>query len=101
MRYKFPAALAIAIMALCAGVSIVNASETIAYSYDAKGRLVQVHHSGDINDNLTIIYMLDVADNRISVVVNGASHRVVIVLLSGYKVFRFPNLLNNKKGLFS
>jgi len=43
------------------------ASETITYSYDARGRLVQVKHSGSVNNNITANYQYDKADNRTNV----------------------------------
>jgi YD repeat-containing protein len=44
-----------------------TASETISYSYDARGRLVQVRHSGTVNSNVTANYQYDKADNRTNV----------------------------------
>jgi len=40
------------------------ASETITYSYDVRGRLVQVKHSGTVNNNVISNYQFDKADNR-------------------------------------
>ena len=40
------------------------AAETIAYSYDARGRLVKVQHNGSVNNNVTTNYQYDKADNR-------------------------------------
>ena len=40
------------------------ASETINYKYDARGRLVQVNHSGSVNNNVVTNYVYDKADNR-------------------------------------
>jgi YD repeat-containing protein len=40
------------------------ASETINYSYDARGRLTQVKHSGNVNDNVSSTYTYDKAGNR-------------------------------------
>lgn len=82
------------------------ASETITYSYDARGRLVRVVHSGTVNDGLSTTYTLDKADNRTSLTVNGASTapspsptpthapvaiRAVVVPLSGFRVIPLPN----------
>lgn len=47
------------------------ASETITYGYDARGRIVQVAHSGSVNNGLLTTYALDKADNRASVTVTG------------------------------
>lgn len=40
------------------------AAETITYSYDAKGRLVKVVRTGTVNNNVTVDYEHDKADNR-------------------------------------
>lgn len=48
------------------------AGETITYSYDARGRLVQVAHAGSVNDGLVSSYAFDKADNRTSVTVSGS-----------------------------
>lgn len=50
------------------------ASETITYAYDAQGRLVQVTHSGTVNNGQQATYSLDAADNRNNVTVVGAPH---------------------------
>jgi YD repeat-containing protein len=42
----------------------VTATETIAYTYDAKGRLVKVVRTGSVNNNVTVDYEHDKADNR-------------------------------------
>ena len=54
------------IIAALAGVA-ATAGETINYSYDARGRLVQVKHSGSVNNNVTANYQYDKADNRTNV----------------------------------
>ena len=56
--------LALATAAIAAGAM---AAETIAYTYDARGRLVQVKHSGTVNNNVTASYSYDKADNRTNV----------------------------------
>jgi YD repeat-containing protein len=58
-------AVALCIAALTAVAA--TASETINYSYDARGRLVQVKHSGTVNNNVTANYQYDKADNRTNV----------------------------------
>jgi len=60
-RRKEKVLIALAIAALAA---TAMASETINYSYDARGRLVQVRHSGTVNNNITSNYQYDKADNR-------------------------------------
>lgn len=49
-----------------------NASETITYTYDAKGRLVKVERSGTVNNGVKAEYTHDKADNRKNVKVAGA-----------------------------
>lgn len=40
------------------------AAETITYTYDARGRLIQVARTGTVNNNVTTNYVYDKADNR-------------------------------------
>lgn len=54
------------IAAITAGAA-ATASETISYSYDARGRLVQVRHSGTTNNNVAANYQYDRAGNRTNV----------------------------------
>ncbi|QNO29780.1 hypothetical protein EEB18_003240 [Sphingopyxis sp. OPL5] len=55
---------ALTIAAILVPITAVNAAETIAYSYDAKGRLVKVVRTGTVNNNVTVEYTHDKADNR-------------------------------------
>jgi YD repeat-containing protein len=48
------------------------AGEIITYGYDAKGRLVQVTHSGTVNNGTTTLYTFDRADNRTGKTTTGA-----------------------------
>lgn len=48
------------------------ATETIAYTYDAKGRLVKVVRTGTVNNNVTAEYTHDKADNRTRVKVTNS-----------------------------
>jgi YD repeat-containing protein len=64
--------LTLFISALTAGAA-ATASETIGYTYDARGRLVQVKHSGTVNNNVTANYQYDKADNRTNVNVTSPS----------------------------
>jgi hypothetical protein len=43
------------------------ATETITYSYDARGRLVKVERKGSVNNNVIANYSYDKADNRTNV----------------------------------
>ncbi len=51
-------------VALVGAASTLNATETITYTYDAKGRLVKVVRTGTVNNNVTVDYEHDKADNR-------------------------------------
>jgi YD repeat-containing protein len=59
------ALIALSIAGLTAAAAV--ASETITNTYDARGRLVQVKHSGNVNNNVTANYTYDKADNRTNV----------------------------------
>lgn len=48
------------------------ASETITYSYDARGRLIRVIHNGSVNNGVSTNYSYDKADNRTLRNVTGA-----------------------------
>ena len=50
------------------------ATETITYTYDAKGRLVKVVRTGTVNNNVTVEYTHDKADNRTRVKVTNSSN---------------------------
>ena len=53
--------------ALLAGLTAAAiASETVKYSYDAKGRLVRVEHFGNVNNGVVTNYTYDRADNRLT-----------------------------------
>jgi YD repeat-containing protein len=56
---------AVAFGLLCA--SVASATETITYTYDARGRLIKVVHSGSVNTNNQACYQYDKADNRTNV----------------------------------
>jgi hypothetical protein len=53
-------------------VAAAEASETLTYSYDARGRLVRVQHNGSVNANVATNYTYDKADNRTLKNVTGA-----------------------------
>jgi uncharacterized protein involved in exopolysaccharide biosynthesis len=58
--------------AIAAASAAAIAAETITYSYDAKGRLVKVERSGNVNNGVTSNYSHDKADNRTNVTVTGS-----------------------------
>jgi hypothetical protein len=66
-------ARAMAILGVTAAIaSAAGASETITYSYDARGRLKQFSHSGTVNNGATTTYGHDKADNRTAKTTTGA-----------------------------
>lgn len=50
--------------ALIDDVTITIAAEILSYTYDAKGRLINVTVAGGVNDNVSSTYGYDAADNR-------------------------------------
>ncbi len=56
--------VSLGIVALLAMSSAAIAAETITYTYDAKGRLVQVKRIGAVNNNVTTDYEHDKVNNR-------------------------------------
>jgi YD repeat-containing protein len=48
------------------------AAETITYTYDARGRLVQVNHTGTVNNNVVTNYSYDKANNRTNKAATGS-----------------------------
>lgn len=42
-------------------------SETVTYTYDARGRLVKVERTGSVNNNVSAEYIYDKGDNRTNV----------------------------------
>lgn len=63
---------ALIITGFAGAAGIASGSETINYTYDAKGRLILVQHSGTVNNNLVANYIFDAADNRRNLKVTGA-----------------------------
>ena len=57
---------------LVSAISPTFAAETMTYTYDAKGRLIKVVHSGTVNNGVTTDYSHDKADNRTNVKTTGA-----------------------------
>jgi YD repeat-containing protein len=48
------------------------ATETITYSYDAQGRLVEVERAGTVNNGVDTTYQYDDADNRTNKTTTGS-----------------------------
>jgi uncharacterized protein involved in exopolysaccharide biosynthesis len=66
MKRSQKLALAAAALTVLAAAAVM-ASETITYTYDARGRLVKVERKGTVNNNVTANYAYDKADNRTNV----------------------------------
>lgn len=66
--------ISVAVMALLPTAAL--SEEIISYSYDAKGRLISVNHSGTVNDGLKAAYTLDKVSNRTNVTVTGSASEV-------------------------
>ena len=66
--------LAAAVLSALSGLSIASAeaSETVTYTYDARGRLVEVNHSGGAASGTKITYEYDDADNITRKKITGA-----------------------------
>ena len=71
-RWKTSVVIAGVTLAAAAAADLASASETISYTYDAKGRLVTVVHTGSVNNNVMSNYAFDPADNRKTMNVTGA-----------------------------
>lgn len=67
-----PAKLAVILSFLSLSAGIAKASETVTYTYDAKGRLVKVVHTGTVNNNVQTTYTHDKADNRKNTTTTGS-----------------------------
>lgn len=44
--------------------STASPAETVTYTYDARGRVIKVVHTGTVNNNNQVCYKLDKAGNR-------------------------------------
>lgn len=69
-RYRFIEMIATGTLIFAAVAA--SATETITYTYDAKGRVILVVHAGSVNNNLVANYAFDPADNRKNIKVTGA-----------------------------
>lgn len=61
------------VLASCGFVTAqAGASETITYTYDAKGRLIKAERSGAVNNGVKYEYTHDKANNRRNLKVTGS-----------------------------
>jgi YD repeat-containing protein len=74
MRSKTVAAGLVLATISCGLASAAAATETITYTYDAKGRLVKVERTGTVNNGVTTQYTHDKADNRTNVTITGSAN---------------------------
>ena len=54
--------------------SPVAAAETITYSYDSRGRLVQIVRTGTVNHGVSRTYTVDKAGNRTNLTTTGSTN---------------------------
>lgn len=64
--------LALVALGIATIPALAIATETVNYSYDAKGRLVQIARSGTINNGVVTNYTYDHADNRTNKTTTGS-----------------------------
>lgn len=57
---------------LCCATA-ASAAETITYTYDARGRVIKVVHTGTVNNNVQACYKYDKAGNRQNVKIDVGS----------------------------
>lgn len=62
----------ISILTLASMSVAADAAETITYTYDARGRVVQVIRTGTVNNGVTTVYTIDKADNRTNKTTTGS-----------------------------
>ena len=62
----------LSLFALAFTPAMLQATETITYTYDAKGRLKTVVRTGTVNNNVTTNYTHDKANNRKNVTVTNS-----------------------------
>jgi len=72
MHRRFRICLASIVVGLICS-SAASATETVTYTYDARGRLVKVVHTGSVNNNVQACYQYDKSDNRSNVKVDVGS----------------------------
>lgn len=74
------------------------ATETVTYSYDALGRLVQSSTAGSVNNGLVAATSYDAADNRATYTVTGSANssppvQVVVVPLAGFTIIQLTSIV--------
>ncbi len=68
MKMRERTALIVAALAATGvAAAVAFASETVTYTYDARGRLIKVERSGSVNNGVKAEYKYDKGDNRTNV----------------------------------
>jgi len=68
MKMREGIALIVAVLAATGvATAVAYASETVTYTYDARGRLIKVERSGSVNNGVKAEYKYDKGDNRTNV----------------------------------
>lgn len=67
-----PLIIVAGIVAGLLGPAAAVANENLTYTYDARGRLKQVSHSGSVNNGIVTTYGHDKANNRTNKTTTGA-----------------------------
>lgn len=74
------------------------AAETVTYTYDVLGRLMQEQYAGSINNALVVAQTLDANGNRTRLTISGSANLgsqfgggVIVVPLNGFTVIPLGN----------
>ena len=66
-------------------------AETVTYTYDAQGRMIQASHAGGRNANVVVSVAFDQADNRTQYTVGGRSiRRIAVTPNAGLRTIEMP-----------
>jgi YD repeat-containing protein len=68
--------IAIAIVLVALLSMRADSAETVTYKYDAKGRLVKVVRTGNVNNNVQTDYTYDKVNNRKTTTTTGSNNSV-------------------------
>jgi len=68
---KTPILAGAALLAVAIALTPAQATETVTYTYDERGRLITSSSTGTVNNNQTVAIAYDAADNRSNFAVTG------------------------------
>jgi YD repeat-containing protein len=71
-------------------VTPAAAAETLNYTCDANGRLIQVTRAASTGTSIPAVYAYDKADNRINLVPTANARKAVVLPLLGFPAIRLP-----------